>query len=347
MTDRKLPLPSDIERDPVHEAAAEWFVRLQDVQVSIDEVLAWQNWVNESPRHAQAYARIEETSQALRSLPALAAVPTGHLAADGYDGSVPLKDYPALRARWRPWLALAAAFAGVAIAAVIWNNYSPSVYSTAVGENRRVALADGSTIALGGDTRVEVALSATVRSIELSRGEALFKVAKDPNRPFEVRAGAATVIAVGTEFNVQRGSDRAIVLVTEGRVLVEPVSHFLPLSVLQEFKPKLRPVHLSAGQQTMAGIAGIEEPTKVEDPGAATAWQTGRLAFHMQPLRYVLEDVNRYAPKRIVLGDDALGSLEITGTVQRENIGGWIDSLERAFELQAIEESDRIIIRPR
>jgi transmembrane sensor len=347
MTDRGLTLPRDIERDPVHEAAAEWFVRLQDAQVSTDEVVAWQHWVSESPRHAEAFARIEETSQALRSLTSLAAVPARHLPADVYDGSVPLKDWHAPRAGRLPWLALAAAFAGVAIASVFFNSSAPSVYTTAVGENRRVALADGSTIALGGDTRVEVALSRKVRAIELARGEALFKVAKDPGRPFEVRAGAATVIAVGTEFNVQRGSDRAVVLVTEGRVLVEPVSHFLPLSVLQEFKPKLRPVHVYAGQQTMAGIAGIEEPTKVEDPTAATAWQTGRLAFHLQPLRYVLEDVNRYAPKRIVLGEDTLGSLVITGTVQRENIGGWIDSLERAFELQATEESDRIVIRAR
>jgi transmembrane sensor len=85
----------------------------------------------------------------------------------------------------------------------------------------------------------------------------------------------------------------------------------------------------------------------VEDPTAATAWQMGRLAFHLQPLRYVLEHVNRYAPKRIVLGEDSLGALVITGTVQRENIDGWIGSLERAFALQASEESDRIVIRSR
>jgi len=54
MTDRSLPLPSDIERDPVHQAAAEWFVRLQDAPVSMDEVVAWQNWISESPRHAEA-----------------------------------------------------------------------------------------------------------------------------------------------------------------------------------------------------------------------------------------------------------------------------------------------------
>ena len=97
--------------------------------------------------------------------------------------------------------------------------------------------------------------------------------------------------------------------------------------------------------QTTAGSAGIEEPTKMEDP--ATGWQTGHLAFRLQPLRYVLEDVNRYAQKPIVLGSDDVGTLVITGTVERENIAGWVKSLERAFNLQASEDADQIILRPR
>jgi ferric-dicitrate binding protein FerR (iron transport regulator) len=85
----------------------------------------------------------------------------------------------------------------------------------------------------------------------------------------------------------------------------------------------------------------------VEDPTAATAWQSGRLAFHLQPLRYVLEDVNRYASKPIVFEGGNLGELVITGTVERENIKGWIGSLERAFDLEAVEDEDRIVIRAR
>jgi transmembrane sensor len=338
----------DIERDPVHQAAAEWFVRLQSTEVSIEDAMAWQTWMNESPGNAEAFARIEETSQVLRSLKVPALASAREASADTYDGSVPLKDWKRVSRSRRPWLALAlaAALAGVVLFA-LWRSPSAHIYRTAIGENRSVTLADGSTIALGGDTQIEVALSPSVRAIELAKGEALFKVAKDPTRPFKVRVGSATVIAVGTEFDIQRGSDRAIVSVTEGHVVVEPLSAFLPMSVLQEFTPKLRPVHLHAGQQTMAGSAGIEEPTKVEDPTAPTAWQSGRLAFHLEPLRYVLEDVNRYAPKRIVLEDSSLGALVITGTVERKNIGGWIGSLERAFELQAIEESDRIVIRSR
>ena len=343
---------TDIERDPAYLAAAEWFLRLQGREVTIDDTLAWQAWLNESPRNAQAFARLEELSQVLRSVPTQLRLSTPELERDRYDGSIPLKEWsePRLALRF-PWVGLgvAAALAGIAFAllTLFWHRPASSIFTTAIGENKNITLADGSTVALGGDTRIEVTLSAGLRAIELLKGEALFTVAKDPLRPFKVRVSDATIVALGTTFDVQRDSDRAIVAVTEGRVLVEPVAHFLPVSVLQGFRPKLRAVHLDAGQQTVAGSAGIEDPTRVEDAAAATAWQTGRLAFRLQPLRYVLEDVNRYARKPIVLEGPRLGSLVITGTVERNNISGWISSLERAFDLEATEESDRIVIRAR
>jgi hypothetical protein len=37
----------------------------------------------------------------------------------------------------------------------------------------------------------------------------------------------------------------------------------------------------------------------------------------------------------------------ITGTVERANIAGWVKSLERAFDLRATEEPDRIVMRTR
>ena len=337
----------DIDRDPTHMAAADWLVRLQSTDVSIEDTLAWQAWLNESPRNARAFARIEELSQVLRDVPAPSAASASQIARDRYDASVPIKDWHQPHAR-RPWtaIAVAASLVSLTLTLAYWKTQPAThTFSTAIGENRTVALSDGSTIALAADTHITVALSEKERNIELTKGEALFTVAKDAARPFKVHAGDATIVAVGTAFNVERDSDRAVVSVTEGRVVVEPVSHFLPVSVLHEFKPKLRSVHLVAGQQTTAGSAGIEEPTKMESP--ATDWQTGHLAFHLQPLRYVLEDVNRYAPKPIVSASDDVGALVITGTVERENISGWVKSLERAFDLQATEEADQITLRAR
>jgi len=349
MAEQHTPVSSEIENDPLHLAAADWFVRLQSTEVSLEDTLAWQAWLGENSANAAAFARIEEISQVLRDVPPPAALPAALLARDRYDASVAIS-------AWKPrathhsvqgTLGVAASFAVFALAFAFWKTpaAATNAFETEVGENRSVTLADGSIVSLGGDTRIEVALSENVRAIELTKGEALFKVAKDAARPFKVRAGDATIVAVGTEFNVERDSDRAIVSVTEGRVVVNPVSGLLPVSLLQGFKPKLRSVHVSAGQQTTAGRAGIEEPTKMEDP--ATGWQIGHLAFRLQPLRYVLEDVNRYAHKPIVLENEGMGELVITGTVERENIGGWVKSLEHAFDLQATEEADQIVLRAR
>jgi transmembrane sensor len=348
MAKQPMPFSTDVEQDPIHLAAADWFVRLQSTEVTLEETLEWQSWLHGDPDHARAFARIEEISHALRDVPPPAAVPARVLAQDRYDASVPIGAWkPQRTRRWpKAGLGLAASFAIGALTFAFWKPSADiAIYETAVGETSSVALVDGSTIALGGDTRIEVKLSEKLRAVELARGEALFKVAKDSARPFKVRAGDATIIAVGTEFNVERDSDRAVVSVTEGRVVVKPVDGLLPALLLQEFKPKLRSVRVNAGQQTTAGSAGIEEPTKMEDP--ATGWQIGHLAFRLQPLRYVLEDVNRYAHKPIVLESESMGALVITGTVERENIGGWVKSLERAFDLQATEEADQIILRAR
>jgi transmembrane sensor len=347
MAKNSTTVSHDIEHDPIHFAAADWLVRLQSTEVSLEETLEWQAWLNASPSNAQAFARIEELSLALRALPLSSALTPRQLARDRYDASIPLNDWLKPPAQRRLWgiLAVAASVAIAAVTLAFWTTVAPNTYSTAIGEHRTVALSDGSTVALGADSRIDVTMSKDVRAIELVRGEALFKVAKDAARPFKVRAGEATVTAVGTAFNIERDSDRAIVSVTEGRVVVEPVAHFLPVAVLHEFEPKLRSVRLHAGQQTTVGSAGIEEPTKMED--AVTGWQTGRLAFRLQPLRYVLEDVNRYASKRIVLESDDEGALVITGTVERENIAGWVRSLERAFDLEATEEADQIVLRAR
>jgi transmembrane sensor len=353
MTERRT---TSIENDPIYEAAAEWLVRLQDPHVSLEDTLAWQAWMKQDARHARAFARVEEVSQAVRDVRPPRERSSRELEEDDYDGTVALDSWRKRPAHPRParLLALAASIALAVIGLVVWRSssfrwhpHSGIVMSTAVGENRTVSLADGSTVVLGGNTSLAVALSRDTRSIALTRGEAFFTVAKDPSRPFEVNAGDATVIAVGTEFNVRRTGDRSFVSVVEGRVIVEPSSRLMPTFVLRELQPKLRPVPVDAGQQTTAGSAGIELASAIEDASAVTSWQSGRLAFRLQPLKYVLEDVNRYAPKPIVVADDSIAALVITGTVTSDNVSGWVSSLERGFDLTADEQPDRIVLKRR
>src|SRR5258708_36206053 len=108
MTKQSAPLPTDLERDPTHLAAADWLVRLQSTDISIEDTLAWQSWLNENPANTLAFADIEAISQALPDVPAPSAVSARQHALDRYDASVPIRDWYPPRARW-PWMAIAVA----------------------------------------------------------------------------------------------------------------------------------------------------------------------------------------------------------------------------------------------
>src|SRR5579864_6596809 len=112
----------EIENDPRHLAAADWFVRLQSTEVSLEETLAWQAWMHEDPANAEAFARIEEISHALCDVPAPAAVPAARLARDRYDASVPIGEWKPRQTRRWPWAALgvAASFGLVALVLAFW-----------------------------------------------------------------------------------------------------------------------------------------------------------------------------------------------------------------------------------
>lgn len=169
-----MPFSPEIENDPLHLTAADWFVRLQSTEVTLEETLAWQAWLHENPANAETFARIEEISHALCDVPAPAAVPAALLAHDRYDASVPIAYWKPRRAQPWAWAALgaAASFALIALVFAFWRTpVETQAFETEVGENRSVTLADGSIISLGGDTRIEVALSKNVRAIDLARGK--------------------------------------------------------------------------------------------------------------------------------------------------------------------------------
>lgn len=59
----------------------------------------------------------------------------------------------------------------------------------------------------------------------------------------------------------------------------------------------------------------------------------------------MVQDVNRYAEKPIIIADPRMAELRVTGTVTEANIIGWVNSLQTAFGLHADIESDRIVLR--
>lgn len=340
-------------RDAVEAEAARWFTRLQATELPLEETVEWQRWMALDPQHVEAFQRLEETWHAFSVLPRPALLPREAIEADGYDGSVAVSEWntrrTATRVRRRSLvLALAASVVIAAVGAtVMWVRGSAGVevLETRVGENRTLMLADGSRLSMGGQSRVEVTLGVTRRVVTLMRGEALFSVAHDTARPFSVQAGSATVTAVGTEFNVRRSEDQVTVSVLEGRVMLQPMRALVPVPWLEDVSPVVTrgaSQPLDAGNRAMVDRQGMGALPPLADASVATAWQRGRLAFEDESLKYVVDVVNRYSAKRIVIGDPGIEALRFSGTVMGDHIEGWVASLDTAFGIRAVEDAGEI-----
>jgi len=134
-----------------------------------------------------------------------------------------------------------------------WLYIQRNTYSTDIGEQRSIVLNDGSTIELNSRTRVRVRFSDAERDVDLLDGQALFRVAKNPARPFIVHSGSARVRAVGTQFDVYKRTSGTTVTVVEGRVAVTPD----PYSA----SPPLRERVEGPGVRTPLALSGLHERT--------------------------------------------------------------------------------------
>jgi transmembrane sensor len=219
---------------------------------------------------------------------------------------------------------------------------SPVVYQTDIGRLRDIRLSDGSKIILGGLTKISVEFSATQRSVSLVNGQAWFKVAHDQRRSFIVSAGDGTIADVGTAFLVTRDSDRVVVSVTEGTV---EVSTRLSVSSRLQMR-QTAPIRVRQGEQLVFGDNGALSGAKRTDTHAAMAWTNEQLMFEDQPLRYVIETVNRYSARRILVSP-AAGQLRLSGIVFENDIQEWLQTLQAILPVTVQEQGSSLRIQTR
>jgi transmembrane sensor len=348
--------------------AAEWFLVIHDKDDPKPETLqAWLRWVDQDEGNRVAF---ESVAQAWHSTPASSALgmPSAEeLNADAYDADQPVEEWLArrtgdaaaagvsqlsgvirsIRINRRAWLA-AASVAAISLGFFTMHRYSDwfgsqsDEFTTKVGEQLQITLADGSRVWLGPKSKVVVAFTQRLRNIQLASGEAYFTVRKDRFRPFTVRSVGGDITAVGTAFNVRAVDDRVTVAVSEGTVTVAPMT--------QAMVAQPAAVRVASGQQvTFTAGEPIKALTITQTPtlGERARWRDGVLVYRDEPLRDVVMDVVRYSEKQIEIRDPGIGDLRYSGVVYKSAVDEWTDALPESFPVKIVSEDDRTIIRAR
>lgn len=349
----------------IEAAAAAWFAKREAEGWTPEQQSELTAWLEQSTAHRIAFLRVCEAWRRVGEL--------GLLTADRAPAAIPdrgawiwpslpqeaekssieerldIQESPSLEALRmvtaapRAWLHRIGSPVTVAMALVVlavvgltswYVAHQGTRYGTEVGQVRSVPLKDGSHVTLDTGSRIEVSVRADERRIDLISGDAYFEVAKDPMRPFVVTVDRARVVAVGTQFYVERDGSGLIVLVTEGKIRLE--------------RPAESPREVAAGSEARleATELRISRPTDIEVE-ETLGWRNGYLLFRDTSLADAVVKFNRYSRKKILIEGSGIAGIRIGGHFRLDDVQGFLWLLKNGFPINVDERVDRIVLTKR
>jgi transmembrane sensor len=332
------------ELDSIEELAGAWVLRSQDGLTPAQEG-ELSDWLAADFRHRVAFIELKHAWARLEPLAAQVAMGKSAFSVEEVDKPVQGQiSFPSFARFWRPALAAAAA---LVIGVLFWRQHYSAQNSVSrptmsamsltqlVAPCEQQTLEDGSIVQLNRGAQVNFRYTEAVRMVELIRGEAHFKVAKNPMRPFVVKAGGVDFRAVGTAFDVRLESSQVEILVTEGKVRIQgrtvpsnspAVPHEDPLVVAGQSAAVLL-----AGGQLLPKVVNVTGP----EMEAKLAWRPKMLEFDDTPLSAIVDEFNRHNPVHIVVVDPTLGSLRMTASFRSDNMEGFVRLIESSYGVRA------------
>lgn len=300
------PLPLTLE---AAEQAMHWQLELQAADVTEQTRAQWLAWRQQDPLNEQAWQHSQRFFQRMHEVrdPAHQALVSATL-------------LPALsRRRVLKNLALLLAAGSVAWTARDAGLLQPwtSDFSTTVGEQWRIDLADNTEIQLNTDTAIDVNYSPDQRLIHLLRGEILVVPNPLDARPLWVKTAEGLTHAAGGRFSVrqrngftQLGSDR------------QPLAAQIPSRSLSLSPGEI----VSFDQQTLLA----RRPQRAGE----LAWGRGMIVAEGLRLEDFLNELSRYRRGHLDC-DPSVRELRVSGTYPLADTDRILTALQQTLELDA------------
>ena len=266
--------------------ALDWLILLESP--TPEQSRQFDVWLNASPLHAEAF----DKARAIWGSPQVAQC------ARQLDTAVAPSVLP--RRRRPRWRMLAAA------AVVVLGLFSftdlplrlQADHLTAVGQQQRLHLEDGSRVLLNTNSAFSSSMDAQQRVARLHRGEAFFEISDSRDQPLKLDVGPVRASVRDTAFAVRYQDGVAHVGVQRGDVDLQ-AAHSGAW------------VRISAGESIHVGPNGFKQPTRLDHK--ELAWTQGRLVFENCPMNEVLAELRRYYPGWIINTNERLADVAVTG----------------------------------
>lgn len=292
------------ETDKLQEAA-EWFFRQDGAPLSAADEVRFQSWLIASEDNRAAYAEISGTWHELADVPAYAPSPI------------------IAKTTWfRAPMPVAAVFSCffLLLGGAWYSDFATRISAdgyTETGEVQTLHLPDGSTAEMNSGTAIAIHYSSSERRLRLLKGEAVFTVSADAQRPFVVEANGGEATALGTVYAVRDDEKGATVTVVESHVAIAAL-------------PEGQNVRLGPDQR-VSYQNGMMSAVQSVDAQSETAWRRHKLIFVDKPLGDVIDELNRYHKGMIRIVDSSISTRRVSGVFETNDIVAVIDTLKKSF----------------
>jgi len=180
-------------------------------------------------------------------------------------------------------------------------------------------LPDGSTVWINKQSQLSfpATFSAKERVVQL-KGEAFFKVAKNPGQPFVVQLPNSQVKVLGTAFNVRAYPEETttIVEVAEGKVAFKTVTTQTILKANDK-------ITLNNSDATLSDIQALDWTT--------TAWKAKQLNFEDKPINEVANYLKTNFGVELDFDEEKLGDCPFYATLVKNTPEAILKQVDLAF----------------
>jgi transmembrane sensor len=280
-----------------------------------------QEWLSVSADNRALYDEIKHIWAAAGNLPPVRF--------DSEEGLEALMEeiHPVSRNRW--WLKAAAVLLPLLIIATYyfyhtttphWNTY---IASGAIKDS--LLLPDGSRVYLKPGT----VLSYKKREVMLENGEAFFKIVKDEEHQFVIKAGNASIQVLGTSFNVRRTPVCADVTVWDGKV---------------SLAGKKNSVILTTGRMGIVDQYTGDVCKKEGNYEYRCGWANNDLAFNNQSLKIILDELSACYHVQLKAADSTILKRNVTIRFREMPLADALSILSETMDIKISRATDTTYI---
>lgn len=234
----------------------------------------------------------------------------------------------------RRLLAIAAAVA-IPLLAALWVFMPPAaapmmVAQTSTGEIKVIQLEDGTTVTLNENTTFTypTTFAKVDRPVQLN-GEALFEVAKDLSRPFQVHTEKASVKVLGTVFNVRSIAEETTIKVSVEEGKVQFSSTIAGQGVI-----------LTAGETGVYDLTSNQITENKVNHNNASAWKTKALKYTNTPLEEVIADLAQHFKVKVSIAEESMKICPLTARFGAATPKIVLDYIVNVYQMELTEIDD-------